>query len=75
MATTVGMPTTESTFEEVWLAPLTPLSLLERSEYVFREKAAVVYGDQRFTYPEFGARVRRLASALRAADGVIAWLR
>ncbi|MFN8475610.1 MAG: acyl--CoA ligase family protein [Anaerolineae bacterium] len=67
MATTVGVPATESTFEEVWLAPLTPLSLLERSEYVFREKAAVVYGNQRFTFPEFGARVRRLASVLRAA--------
>ncbi|HEX9923791.1 MAG TPA: acyl--CoA ligase family protein, partial [Anaerolineae bacterium] len=33
--------------------------------YVFREKEAVVYGSQRWTYPEFAARVNRLANALR----------
>ncbi len=51
---------------EVYLSLLTPQSFLERSTYVFREKEAVVYGQQRWTYPEFAARVNRLASALRA---------
>jgi fatty-acyl-CoA synthase len=46
-------------------APLTPLSFLERSAYVFRDKEAVIYGRQRWTYPQFAARVKRLASALR----------
>jgi fatty-acyl-CoA synthase len=47
--------------------PLSPLSFLERSAYVFREKTAVIHGDQRYTYPQFYERVRRLASALKAA--------
>ncbi|MCW5850460.1 MAG: long-chain-fatty-acid--CoA ligase [Anaerolineae bacterium] len=54
-------------FENVWVAPLTPQSFLDRSAYVFRDKTAVVYGAQRRTYAEFAARVNRLASALRAA--------
>ena len=54
-------------FEHVWVAPLTPQTFLDRSAYVFREKTAVIYGAQRRTYPEFAARVNRLASALRAA--------
>jgi fatty-acyl-CoA synthase len=58
--------TTES-FEAVWIAPLTPLSLLERTLRVFPDKTAVIYGDQRVSYREFGALVNRLASALRAA--------
>jgi fatty-acyl-CoA synthase len=46
---------------------LTPLSFLERSVSVYPERVAVVYGDRRYTYRELGARVNRLASALRSA--------
>jgi 3-(methylthio)propionyl---CoA ligase len=49
--------------------PLTPLSFLERAAAVFPEHAAVIHGAQRFTYAEFYARARRLASAL-AARGI-----
>jgi fatty-acyl-CoA synthase len=52
-------------FNEVFYTPLTPQSFLDRSAYVFREKTAIVYGRQRTTYPEFAARVNRLANALR----------
>src|ERR671937_1392875 len=44
---------------------LSPLMLLERMLHVFPEKLGVVDGDRRLTYAEFGARVYRLASALR----------
>jgi fatty-acyl-CoA synthase len=44
--------------------PLTPLSFLARSAAVYPDKAAVVHGDRTFTYGEFHARARRLASAL-----------
>ncbi len=47
-------------------APLTPLRFLERSADVFRDKEAVIYGQQRWTYAQFAARVNQLASALRA---------
>lgn len=46
---------------------LSPLSFLERSEFVYPDKVAVVHEDRRYTYREFGQRVRRLASALRNA--------
>ena len=55
------------TAEQVWIAPLTPLSLLERSVRVFPDKTAVVYGTQRWSYHAFATRVRRLANALRDA--------
>jgi len=45
--------------------PLTPISFLFRSAAVYPEKVAVIHGEQRFTYAEFHARCRRLASALR----------
>jgi fatty-acyl-CoA synthase len=45
--------------------PLTPLSFLARAAEVYPGKTAVVHGDRRFTYTEFAARCRRLASALR----------
>src|SRR5919205_3631932 len=44
---------------------LSPLMLLERTLHVFPEKLGIVDGDRRLTYAEFGARVYRLASALR----------
>ena len=45
--------------------PLTPLAFLARSGEVYAGKTAVVHGETRFTYAEFQARCRRLASALR----------
>ena len=40
---------------------LTPLAFLERSVMVYPDKVAVVHGDRRYTYREFGERVNRLA--------------
>jgi fatty-acyl-CoA synthase len=51
----------------VWRSELTPLAFLERSANVFRERTAVIDGDRRYSYEELGARVDRLASALRNA--------
>jgi fatty-acyl-CoA synthase len=51
--------------------PLTPLSFLDWSESVYPDKPAVIHGEQRYTYREFGERCRRLASALtRCGVGV-----
>jgi fatty-acyl-CoA synthase len=47
--------------------PLTPVRFLRYSEEQFPRKTAVVCQDRRFTYAEFGDRVRRLAGALRDA--------
>ncbi len=44
--------------------PLTPLSFLVRSAAVFPRKTAVIHGELRYTYAQFHARCRRLASAL-----------
>ena len=44
--------------------PLTPVSFLARSAAVYPKKPAVIHGDRAFTYAEFYARCRRLASAL-----------
>ncbi|MBI1328511.1 MAG: AMP-binding protein [Alphaproteobacteria bacterium] len=44
--------------------PLTPLTFLERSARVFPNRTAIVHGTQRFTYAEFFARAKKLASAL-----------
>jgi fatty-acyl-CoA synthase len=46
-------------------APLTPLAFLTRAAAVYPTKPAVIHGDRTFTYAEFAARSRRLASALR----------
>jgi len=48
----------------VWQDTLSPVAFIERSASVFAEKTAVVYGDRRYTYAKFGARVRRLAAGL-----------
>ncbi|MGH8705776.1 MAG: acyl-CoA synthetase, partial [Burkholderiales bacterium] len=45
-------------------APLTPLSFIERSAYVYPERLSVVHGAKRYTWKETYARCRRLASAL-----------
>src|SRR5713226_5340130 len=46
-------------------APLTPLSFLARAASVYPRKPAVIHGDLTFSYADFHARCRRLASALR----------
>ena len=48
---------------------LTPLTFLERAAAVFPSHVAVIHGSRRFTYAEFYARARRLASTL-AAHGI-----
>ncbi len=48
---------------------LTPVQFLERAGTVHAERIAVVDGDTCYTWREFRARARRLASALRA-DGL-----
>jgi fatty-acyl-CoA synthase len=50
-------------------APLTPVAFLRRSAEVYPHKTAVIHGDLRYTYREFEARCRRLASVL-AARGI-----
>jgi fatty-acyl-CoA synthase len=52
--------------EKVYRTELTPVSFLDRSVLVFPEKVAVIHGDRQYTYREFGERVNRLASHLRA---------
>ena len=47
--------------------PLSPVGFLERSEVVYPDKVAVRHGPAQFTYREFGARCRRLASSLASA--------
>lgn len=47
--------------------PLTPLSFLERSAYVFPEKTAVIYNETWYTYRQFSQRIHRLAHALQKA--------
>jgi fatty-acyl-CoA synthase len=49
--------------------PLTPVAFLERSAFVYPDKVAVRHGRLAYSYAEFHARTRRLASAL-AARGI-----
>lgn len=44
--------------------PLTPLTFLARSAEVYPEKTAIIHGDLSYSYREFYARARQLASAL-----------
>ncbi|MEQ8825097.1 MAG: acyl-CoA synthetase [Filomicrobium sp.] len=44
--------------------PLTPLTFLERAAKVYPNDTAIIHGKSRYTYSEFYARARRLASAL-----------
>src|SRR5919205_1780779 len=52
---------------DVSFTALTPLAFLGRSAEVFADKTAVVYGERRSTYREFGAEATRLARALQAS--------
>jgi fatty-acyl-CoA synthase len=45
-------------------APLTPVSFLERTAYIWPQRVAVIHGDRRYTWRETYDRSRRLASAL-----------
>jgi len=45
-------------------SPLSPLSFLERTAYVYPQRIAAIHGDRNFTWAETYARCRRLASAL-----------
>jgi fatty-acyl-CoA synthase len=45
-------------------APLTPLSFIARTAYIWPERLAVVHGERRYTWAETYARARKLASAL-----------
>ena len=47
--------------------PLSPLSFLRRAERVFPEKTAVTHHDRSYNYAQFAQRVRKFASAIRAA--------
>src|SRR5437660_5540221 len=47
--------------------PLTPLSLIARTAYVYPNKVSVVHADRRYTWAETYSRSRRLASALKLA--------
>jgi fatty-acyl-CoA synthase len=44
--------------------PLTPLSFLARAALVYPDRTAVIHGGRSFTYRQFYARTRQLASAL-----------
>ena len=49
--------------------PLTPVSFLARTAYIWPERIAVIHGDRRYTWAQVYERSRRLASAL-AAHGI-----
>ncbi len=44
--------------------PLTPVRFLERALKIYGHKTAVVCGNRRFTYAQYGERVNRLSNAL-----------
>ena len=54
-------------FEDVWIDPMSPTLILERTLRVFPQRVGVIHGDQRWTYARFGEEVARLAGALRRA--------
>jgi fatty-acyl-CoA synthase len=47
--------------------PLNPADFLDRAAKIFSERTAIVDGECRFTYGEFGERSHRLAGLLRKA--------
>ena len=46
--------------------PLTPLTFIARTAYVYPERMAVIHGQRRYSWLETFSRARRLASALSA---------
>ena len=53
--------------DKVYRSELTPVDFLRRSARVYPNKAAIVYGERRYTYAKFSERVCRLASGLQNA--------
>lgn len=51
--------------KETFYTPLSPLTFLQRSAFVYPEKKAVVYKDKSYSYAEFYKRVTRLAWSLK----------
>ena len=51
--------------------PLSPLSLIARSAYVYPQRTAVIHGNRRLTWSQVYMRCRRLASALKQ-HGIVA---
>src|ERR1700722_69313 len=49
------------------VTPLNPAYFLDRAAKIFSERTAVIDGERRFTYREFGERSHRLAGMLRRA--------
>ena len=47
--------------------PLNPAYFLDRAARIFSERMAMIDGERRFTYGEFGERAHRLAGLLRGA--------
>jgi fatty-acyl-CoA synthase len=45
--------------------PLTPLTFIERSAYIYPDRVAVIHGSRRYTWKQSLERARRLASALK----------
>jgi fatty-acyl-CoA synthase len=45
--------------------PLTPLTFIQRSAYIYPDRVAVIHGERRLTWLESYTRSRRLASALK----------
>src|ERR1041385_6233823 len=66
MATPTATPSATGT-EKVFRSELNPVDLLARAAYIYPDKVAIVDGDRRISYREFGERAWRLANALRAA--------
>eukprot|EP00897_Mesotaenium_endlicherianum_P000233 jgi/Mesen1/1020/ME000121S00087 len=50
---------------DVNFAPLTPLSFLERSAYVYPERISVLYKEKRYTWQDTWRRCCQMASALK----------
>ena len=44
--------------------PLTPITFLQRTADVHPDRTAIIHGDDKYSYAEYLANVRRLASAL-----------
>src|SRR6478672_6089582 len=52
---------------KVFRTELNPVDFLARAAFVYPRKVALVHGNRRYTYAEFGERAWRLANALRHA--------
>ena len=70
MATTQEQKSVEELGAEVSSSVLTPLRFLERSAAVWKDRPAVVSGEQTWTYAEHYDRVRRAAGAVRDELGI-----